>query len=160
MSGGIAGCILLAMVAGWAYRHNRLSKFLNSAARSGIRAERLPPPQATIRALIGSTRQPYVDRSGMTWAVGNYCQGGENVSVPSQKIVGTEDAPIYFGGMRGIAHCIFPVTQKFYELHFHFAETSDLPPATRLVGISVNAGPAIMSMSSAMQAATALQPQR
>jgi Malectin domain len=35
------------------------------------------------------------------------------------------------------------VTQKLYELHFHFAETSDLPAATRLATLSINAGPAI-----------------
>jgi hypothetical protein len=38
---------------------------------------------------------------------------------------------------------VFPVTQKLYELHFHFAETSDLPAATRLASLSINAGPAI-----------------
>ena len=79
----------------------------------------------------------------MTWVTGNYCQGGANVSVPPQKIAGTEDAPLYLAGVRGIAHCIFPVTQKLYELHFHFAEASDLPAATRLATISINAGPVI-----------------
>jgi hypothetical protein len=103
----------------------------------------LPQPQATIRALMGSGRQPYVDHSGIRWQEGNYCQGGSNVNVPPQKIEGTEDAPLYFGGVRGIAHCIFPVTQKLYELHFHFAEASDLPAATRLATVSINAGPAI-----------------
>jgi hypothetical protein len=92
---------------------------------------------------MGTGRQPYVDHSGMTWNTGSYCQGGANITVSPQKIAGTEDAPLYFGGTRGIAHCIFPVTQKRYELHFHFAETSDLPAATRLANISINAGPAI-----------------
>jgi hypothetical protein len=98
-----------------------------------------PPPQATIRALMGSQRQPYADHSGANWVTGNYCQGGSNFIVPSQKIEGTLDTPLYLGGVRGIAHCVFPVTQKLYELHFYFAETSDLPAATRLVTLSVNA---------------------
>lgn len=101
-----------------------------------------PVPQATIRALMGSDREPYVDHSGNTWSAANYCQGGTNVNVPSQRIEGTEDAPLYFGGVRGIAHCAFPVTQSMYELHFYFAETSDLPMATRVASLSINAAPA------------------
>jgi hypothetical protein len=100
----------------------------------------LPPPQDTIRTLMGSGRKPYVDHSGNTWVAGNYCQGGTNVGVPSQKIEGTEDAPLYLGGVRGIAHCVFPVTPGLHELHFHFAETSDLPVATRMATLSINAG--------------------
>jgi hypothetical protein len=92
---------------------------------------------------MGSGRRPYVDHSGVTWVTGNYCQGGTNVTVPPQNIGSTQDAPLYLGGVRGIAHCVFPVTQKLYELHFHFAETSDLPAATRLATLSINAGPAI-----------------
>jgi len=92
---------------------------------------------------MGSHRQPYVDHSGVHWVTGNYCQGGTDVIVPPQKIEGTQDTPLYLGGVRGIAHCVFPVTQKLYELHFHFAETSDLPAATRLATLSINAGPAI-----------------
>ena len=99
--------------------------------------------QTSIRALMGSGRKPYVDHAGVTWATGNYCQGGTNVTVPSQKIGSTLDPALYLGGVRGIAHCIFPVTQKLYELHFHFAETSDLPVATRLASLSINAGPPI-----------------
>jgi hypothetical protein len=89
---------------------------------------------------MGSGRKPYVDHSGNTWIAGNYCQGGTNVGVPSQKIEGTEDAPLYLGGVRGIAHCVFPVTPGLHEMHFHFAETSDLPVATRMATLSINAG--------------------
>ena len=100
-----------------------------------------PVPQATIRALLGGKRETFVDHSGNTWSAANYCQSGTNVTVPRQRIEGTEDAPLYFSGVRGIAHCEFPVTQGLYELHFYFAETSDLPMATRLASISVNAEP-------------------
>jgi hypothetical protein len=101
----------------------------------------IPVPQAMIHALMGSGRRPYVDHSGNTWSTASYCQGGTNIVVPSQRIEGTEDAPLYFGGVRGITHCIFPVTQGLYELHFYFAETSDLPMATRPASISINAAP-------------------
>jgi hypothetical protein len=83
-----------------------------------------------------------VDHSGDRWSAASYCQGGTNINVPRQRIEGTEDAPLYFGGVRGIAHCAFPVTQSLYELHFYFAETSDLPMATRLASLSINAAPA------------------
>lgn len=123
----------------WGIRHQQLpgSRPPDSASTAP------PPPQATIHALMGSNRKPYVDHSGVTWTTANYCQGGANVNVPPQKIEATEDTPLYLGGVRGIAHCIFPVTQKLYELHFHFAETSDLPAATRLATLSINAGPTL-----------------
>lgn len=101
----------------------------------------LPAPQATIRAFIGANRQPYVDHSGFKWVAGNYCSAGTNVSVPPQKIEGTLDAPLYFSGVRGLVHCVFPVTQNLYEVHFHFAETSNLPPAIRVASFSINSGP-------------------
>jgi hypothetical protein len=63
--------------------------------------------------------------------------------VPPQRIEGTEDAPLYLNGVRGIAHCIFPVKPGFHELHFYFAETSDLQVATNVATVSVNAGPAM-----------------
>lgn len=134
--------MIVAVSTIWGLHHRQAGR-LHSGDSAASAAMPLPQPQATIRALMGTDRQPYVDHSGMTWVTGNYCQGGANVSVPAQKIEGTEDAPLYLGGVRGIAHCIFPVTQKLYELHFHFAETSDLPAATRLATLSINAGPAI-----------------
>jgi hypothetical protein len=100
-----------------------------------------PKPQETIRALMGKARKPYVDHSGDTWTSANYCQGGTSVDVPPQRIEGTEDAPIYLSGVRGIAHCIFPVTGPLYEVHFGFAETTDLRAATRVASLSINAGP-------------------
>jgi len=103
----------------------------------------LPAPQDFIRALMGTGREPYVDHSGNTWSMGNYCQGGTNVAVGAQRIEGTEDPALYLGGVRGIAHCIFPVTHSLNELRFHFAETSDLPIATRLASLSINAGPPV-----------------
>jgi len=100
----------------------------------------LPIPQNTIRALLGKPRKAYVDRSGNTWAAGKFCSGGDNITVPDQRILGTEDPYLYLSGIRGIAHCEFPVKPGMYEIHFHFAETSDLQAATRIAAISINAG--------------------
>ncbi len=102
----------------------------------------LPIPENTIRALMGPGRKPYVDRSGNTWAAGKYCTSGESVSVPGQRIGGTEDPYLYLAGIRGIAHCTFKVKPGTYEMHFHFAETSNLRPATRRASLAINAAEA------------------
>jgi hypothetical protein len=140
-TGVVAIVLVVAGLAVWAVRHRQASRLhpAESTAAAGLP----PAPQGAIHALMGTGRKPYVDHSGVTWATGNYCQGGSNVNLPPQRIEATEDAPLYLGGVRGIAHCIFPVTQKLYELHFYFAETSDLQAATRLATLSVNAGPAM-----------------
>ncbi len=101
----------------------------------------LPAPQASIHALMGRNRPAYLDHSGVEWTNGNYCTSGTSVSLPSQRIEGTEDIPLYLGGVRGIVHCAFPVPRGSYELHFHFAEASDLPVATHNTSVSINAGP-------------------
>jgi len=103
----------------------------------------LPQPTNTIRALMGTGRKTYVDHSGYTWTPSRYCSSGDSVTVPAQNIAGTEDPYLYLGGIRGIAHCIFPVKPGVYEVHLHFAETTDLQMATRLAIISMNAGPDI-----------------
>jgi hypothetical protein len=132
------GVVLLVAVAGGLILHQALKKERLSTA-----ALPLPAPQNSIHALMGRGRKPYVDHSGQTWVTGNYCQGGSNVQVAPQTISGTEDAALYLGGVRGIAHCVFPVPQGLYEIHFHFAETTDLPSATRVATVSVNSEPLI-----------------
>jgi hypothetical protein len=127
-----------ALAAWFGVREWKKDRVARQSASSNLP---IPIPQATIRALMGD-REPYVDHSGDRWSAASYCQGGTNINVPRQRIEGTEDAPLYFGGVRGIAHCAFPVTQSLYELHFYFAETSDLPMATRLASLSINAAPA------------------
>ena len=93
-----------------------------------------------VRALLGKGREPYVDRAGNTWMPGNYCTGGASLSESSQRIAGTEDPSIFLGGIRGHAHCLFPVDPGIYELHLLFAEASDLPEATDRVVFSLNGG--------------------
>jgi len=74
---------------------------------------------------------------------GNYCSGAITSRLAAQNIMGTEDPYLYLGGIRGIAHCIFPIKPGEYEIHFHFAETSDLQTATHPAVLSINAGTGI-----------------
>jgi|SRR6185312_331017 len=99
-------------------------------------------PPNTFRVLPGAGRKPYVDHSGNLWLPDSSCSGGDSVKAPGgRQIVGTEDPYLYLGGVRGITHCIFPVKPGFYELHFYFAETTDLPAANHPVVFSINSGP-------------------
>jgi hypothetical protein len=100
-------------------------------------------PENTFRALMGADRKAYVDHSGNTWMPGPYCSGGDSITVPARKIIGTEDPYLYLGGIRGIAHCAFHVKPGQYEVHLYFAENSELQAAIRPVNISINAGPNI-----------------
>ncbi len=92
-----------------------------------------------VRALLGEGRAPYVDRAGNTWSSGNYCTGGDSLSESSQRIAGTDDPAIFLGGVRGHAHCVFPVEPGIYEVHLLFAEASDLTEATSRSEFSLNA---------------------
>jgi hypothetical protein len=131
--------VVAALPAAWfGVRAWKKERAMHSATST---SSALPAPQANIHALMGGDRPAYVDHSGVTWATGNYCQGGTNINVTPQRIEGTEDAVLYLGGVRGIAHCVFPVPDGLYEIHFFFAETSDLPMATRLSSLSINAAP-------------------
>jgi hypothetical protein len=103
----------------------------------------LPQPTNTIRVLMGTGRKTYVDHSGLSWKPEQYCSGSNSVTVPAQRIAGTEDPYLYLGGIRGIVHCLFPVKPGDYEIHFHFAETTDLQLATHTVVFSINAAPDI-----------------
>jgi len=71
---------------------------------------------------------------------GNYCTGGASLSEPSQGIAGTQDPAIFLGGLRGHAHCVFPVDPGIYEVHLLFAEVSNLPEATDRSVFSLNGG--------------------
>lgn len=133
----LAGLIALTV---WAVRHQQWKKLQPVESAMDTAALPLPAPQGRIHALMGTHRAAYTDHSGETWATGNYCQEGANLSVPNQRIQGTEDGPLYLGGVRGIAHCVFPVPKGLYEVHFYFAEASDLPAATRVASLSINAG--------------------
>lgn len=93
-----------------------------------------------LRALLGKGREPYTDHAGNIWTPGNFCTGGESLSEAKQHIAGTEDPAIFLGGIRGHAHCVFPVDPGVYELHLLFAEASELQEATDRVVFSINGG--------------------
>jgi hypothetical protein len=138
-----ASCVLLAALLFGAFllvrRHASRDTDATLQSASTLLASGSPNG---IHALLGAGRKRYVDHSGNTWLPDPSC-GGSSVKVPDQKIVGTEDPYLYLGGLRGIAHCTFQVPPGLYELHFHFAETSDLPAATRVTTLSVNASPTL-----------------
>lgn len=134
-----ATLFLLCGLVFWVHRN--ASKPLVTSPKDSAAA--LPQPKNTIRALMGAGRQSYVDHSGFSWTSGTYCSSGNSVKVPFQKITGTEDPYLYLGGIRGIAHCIFPVNPGNHEVHFYFAETTNLQTATNPVVLSINAGPGI-----------------
>ena len=133
----VAAILVVAFAACWGLI--KLSEKRGLVA--GVPTAAVPKPAGTIHALLGEGRSAYTDHSGSVWSPGSYCQGGTSISVRPQRIAGTEDPGLYFGGIRGITHCTFPVKKGTYELHFFFAETSDLPAATRPVTLTVNAGP-------------------
>jgi len=131
--------VVLILLAAWFWGRERAKVHGTRSAASLVLPT--PKPQKTIRALMGGVRPSYTDQSGKIWAAAKYCDGGTDVALPPQRIDGTEDAPLYLGGVRGMAHCVFPVTEGVYEAHFYFAETSDLPSATRVASLSINASP-------------------
>ncbi len=135
--------VALGIYGMFVYAHNKSSSVATALTAGSPPA--LPIPENTVRALMGPSRKPYVDRSGNTWANGKYCTSGEDVSIPAQRIGGTEDPYLYLAGIRGIAHCTFKVKPGMYELHFHFAETSNLPPATRRASLAINAAEAAVN---------------
>lgn len=141
LSRWLAIAVLLASASLWSF----FAFFAHhGAARAAMPAQGLPegppPPNSTIRALLGTGRSSYTDHSGYTWTPGRYCASGTSLNVSALRIVGTEDPYIYSGGIRGMGHCTFPVKPGAYEIHFYFAETSGLQPAISPALLSINAG--------------------
>ena len=131
----LAFCVLLGGI---------LFEVMHSRAHSTASATPDVKPNGVIRghpvrALLGKGRAPYIDRAGNTWTPGNYCTGGDNLSESFQRIAGTDDPTIFLGGVRGHAHCVFPVDPGIYEVHLLFAEASDLTEATSRSEFSMNA---------------------
>jgi hypothetical protein len=129
----------IALVGGilFAVMHSRAHSTLGGTHTLGTNSVVKGHP---VRVLLGKGRDPYSDSAGNTWMSGNYCTGGANLSESSQRIAGTEDPAIFLGGIRGHAHCVFPVDPGIYEVHLLFAEASDLAEATNRSVFSVNGG--------------------
>jgi hypothetical protein len=94
-----------------------------------------------LRAMVGNTSAPYLDRGGSTWDSDHFCSGGSPFSVTGHVIQGTEDPQLFSSGRRGVFHCNYPVPPGTYEIHLLFAETSGLQEASRNAAFSINGGP-------------------
>jgi hypothetical protein len=94
-----------------------------------------------LRAMVGNTSAPYLDRGGSTWDSDHFCSGGSSFFVTGHVIQGTEDPQLFSSGRRGVFHCNYPVPPGTYEIHLLFAETSGLQEASRNAAFSINGGP-------------------
>ena len=94
-----------------------------------------------LRAMVGNTPAPYLDRGGSRWESDRFCSGGSSFSVTGHAIQGTEDPQLFLSGRRGVFHCSYPVPPGTYEIHLLFAETSGLQEASRNAAFSINGGP-------------------
>jgi hypothetical protein len=135
----VFGLAFFVLVGGVLFEvmHTRVHSTLGGTPN--LKTSRVPMGHP-VRVLLGKGRETYIDRAGNTWTSGNYCTGGDSLSEPSQRIAGTEDPAIFLGGLRGHAHCVFPVDPGIYEVHLLFAEVSDLPEAKNRSVFSVNGG--------------------
>lgn len=114
-----------------------------SETRTQLSAATVAPavPGKALRALAGTDRASYVDRSGFTWEKDHFCNGGTSFSVTGHAIQGTEDAQLFTNGRRGLFHCIYPVAPGNYEVHLLFAETAGILENSRNIAFSINGGP-------------------
>jgi hypothetical protein len=137
-----AGVVLVAALAfgGMALLRARHPQIRAAVATPAPVKSTVPITGHAVRALLGNGRKRYVDHSGFVWIPGNYCSGGTSVTEPNQKIVGTADAAIFLGGIRGNAHCVFPVEPGVYELHLLFSENSNVEEARSWAVYSLNGG--------------------
>jgi hypothetical protein len=98
-------------------------------------------PGNILRVLAGDASAPYIDHDRSSWHLDQSCSGGSTFSVAGHIIQGTEDAPLFSSGRRGMFHCQYRVPPGIYEVHLLFAETSGLQENSRNVGFSINGGP-------------------
>jgi len=96
---------------------------------------------ANIFRMMAGASAPYADHDGFSWFPDQSCSGGSTFSVTGHTIQGTEDAPLFSSGRRGIFHCKYRVPPGIYEVRLLFAETSGLQENSRNVGFSINGGP-------------------
>lgn len=94
-----------------------------------------------LRAMVGNTSGPYIDRAGASWVADRFCSGGDKFLTPGHVVQGTEDPELFTSGRRGIIQCNYPVPPGTYEVHLLFAETSGYQENTRPEQLSINGGP-------------------
>ncbi|MGA2421246.1 MAG: malectin domain-containing carbohydrate-binding protein [Candidatus Acidiferrum sp.] len=135
----LAVCIL-ALLA-WRWRTGTSQDGDSSRAQ----ASTIPvsSPGNTVRALVGNTSHPYIDRGGLNWDADRYCSGGDKFFTPGHVIQGTEDPELFSAGRRGIFQCSYPLPSGLYEVHLLFAETSGFQENTRNEQVSMNGKPVL-----------------
>jgi hypothetical protein len=143
-----AGLVMLAVI--FAISVCLLSVLVWKRWNGRIGRESFPRTQAAItpgltsgkilRAMVGNTSAPYLDRGGSTWDTDHFCSGGSPFSVTGHAIQGTENPQLFSSGRRGVFQCNYPVPPGTYEVHLLFAETSGLQENSRNVAFSINGG--------------------
>lgn len=135
----LAVCILSLLV--WRWRTGTSQDRDSSRAQAPVIP--VSSPANTVRALVGDTSHPYVDRAGLKWDADRYCSGGDQFFTPGHVIQGTEDSELFSAGRRGIFQCAYPVPSGVYEVHLLFAETSGFQENTRNEQVSINGKPVL-----------------
>ena len=81
---------------------------------------------------------------------GTYLESGpillrrrQHLGAGAPEHAGTEDPYLYLGGIRGIAHCIFPVKQGSTRFTSTLRRLPNCKWRSRLANLSINAGPDI-----------------
>jgi hypothetical protein len=133
----ISLCVLSVLV--WKKWNGRIGRESSPLTQSAV----IPDYTSgkILRAMVGNTSGPYIDRGGSTWDSDHFCSGGSSFSVTGHAVQGTEDPQLFLSGRRGIFHCHYPVPPGTYEVHLLFAETSGLQENSRNVEFSINGGP-------------------
>ncbi|MBS1876793.1 MAG: hypothetical protein JSU00_26500 [Acidobacteria bacterium] len=101
------------------------AKTVVAEPRAGVAAAavvRALPGGGDVRLMVGATN-PYIDRSGRTWAPDRFFSGGVALGRPSERIFRTLDPDLYRRFRQGDFQYDIPLDPGAYELHLHFAET-------------------------------------
>ncbi len=146
----VIACAMLVPIAVGAYSwwHWHRSKPTLADGKSATASSTAAPGGAELRIIAGST-DPYVDRSGQTWAPDRFFSGGYMLVRRSEKIFRTLDPDIYRHIRLGDFRYDIPLGPGSYELHLHFAETGlgdsisaeSSGEGQRLFRVSVNGNP-------------------
>jgi Malectin domain len=134
----VTGLSVLLLIAGGDIAMLRYRRHVQANVPRAADARMAPIIAEPLRMLVGADRAPYTDHSGTQWVADQYCTGGDSFAVPPTRIAATEDQEMFLGGRRGIFHCTFPVAPGMYEARLYFAETTDVPDATRTVIFTFN----------------------
>ena len=133
--------ISVIVVSGYVWKKWKERSDNQSLTRPQLAGEASGYTSANILLMMAGASAPYIDHNGFRWLPDQSCSGGSTFAVAGHTIQGTEDAPLFSSGRRGIFHCNYRVPPGIYEVHLLFAETSGLQENSRNVGFSINGGP-------------------